>query len=87
MQQRKDDLESLGYMHIFFLKGNLPWSNMKTCQERIKQVGEMKSIITTYELCKGLPIEIQKFMDYVRGLHYQSIPNYNYLRKLLQKVA
>ncbi|CAD8098732.1 unnamed protein product [Paramecium sonneborni] len=85
---RRDDMESLGYMLIFLLKGQLPWQSLQFTSEenKIKQVGQMKIKMEVSELCKGLPIEFTRYLDYVRGLQFKSEPNYKYCQSLFKKV-
>ncbi|EGR27006.1 protein kinase family protein, putative [Ichthyophthirius multifiliis] len=86
-QSRRDDLESLGYTLIYFLQGGLlPWMNLKykTKQEQQQIIGQIKSKIPMNELCKGLPIEFNQYMVYVKNLGFSEEPNYNYLRKLFR---
>ena len=56
-QSRRDDLEALGYVLIYFLKGSLPWQGMKAKTKKIKyeQILEKKHSTTTEQLCRGLP--------------------------------
>ncbi|CAD8077027.1 unnamed protein product [Paramecium sonneborni] len=86
---RRDDLESLGYVFIYLLKGNLPWQNITSSsdREKTKLVGKLKMEIEMRELCKGLPLEFQKYMDYVQKLKFQTTPDYKYLFQLFQKIA
>ncbi|CAK85816.1 unnamed protein product (macronuclear) [Paramecium tetraurelia] len=85
---RRDDMESLGYMLIFLLKGQLPWQNIQFTSEenKIKQVGQMKMKMEVSELCKGLPIEFGRYLDYARGLPFKSEPNYKYCQSLFRKI-
>lgn len=83
-QSRKDDLESLGYILIYFLKGNLPWQGLsvRSNQEQKAKILELKQKISSRELCNNLPKEFESYMDYVKGLSYESDPDYHYLKNL-----
>lgn len=56
-QSRRDDLESLGYIIIYFLKGELPWQGMKakTMKEKYEKIMEKKISSSIESLCKGFP--------------------------------
>ena len=56
-QSRRDDLESLGYIIIYFLKKQLPWQGIKvkTRKERHFKIMEKKIETSIEELCIGLP--------------------------------
>ncbi|CAD8142709.1 unnamed protein product [Paramecium octaurelia] len=86
---RKDDLESLGYMLIFLLKGSLPWQNVshKNEEEKVKIVGLMKMRISSQELCQDLPIEFMRFIDLVKKMSYREKPGYKYFQQLFRRVA
>ena len=85
---RKDDLESLGYVLLFLLKGFLPWQNMNVSEkDKCKKVGELKAGLKPEELYKDLPDEFVKYMNYVKGLSFKQNPDYNFLKGLFIKLA
>lgn len=77
---RRDDLESLGYVLIYFLRGSLPWQGLNF--KHNDHVCKSKQTISISELCKGLPVELQTFLNYSRSLSFNDKPNYEYLRGL-----
>jgi serine/threonine protein kinase len=77
---RRDDLESLAYVLIYFLRGSLPWQGLDF--EGRDQIVENKQQNPTHELCKGLPQEFHTFLEYARSLSFNDKPNYDYLRRL-----
>ena len=83
-QSRKDDLESIGYMLIYFMKGRLPWQGLKVDNKRINylKIGQIKKDILPEVLCENLPVEFKDYMKYVRNLKFEETPNYSYLRNL-----
>ena len=83
-QSRRDDLESVGYVLLYFLKGKLPWQGImiKNKEERYNKIREIKRDIDSAELCKDCPEEFQKYIDYVRKLEYEQDPDYDMLKNL-----
>ena len=81
---RRDDLESVGYILIYFLKGKLPWQNInaKTKEEKYKKILEKKMEVSSYELCKGFPKEFETYLEYIKKLGYEESPDYEMIRKL-----
>ncbi|TBU00403.1 protein kinase [Hamiltosporidium magnivora] len=84
-QSRRDDLESLGYCLIYFLKGCLPWQNLQAEDKKSKYLAikRVKMSVSVDTLCKDLPIEIKKFLEYSHKLEFEEMPNYLYLKDLL----
>ena len=85
-QSRRDDLESIFYILLYFLRGKLPWQGVKieNKEERYKKICELKKTITTKELCSGFPNEFEIFLNYIRNLEFTQVPDYNYLKNLLK---
>ncbi len=56
-QSRRDDLESIGYVLLYFLKGSLPWQGMKLKAEedQYRKICEKKQAVPLSELCDGYP--------------------------------
>lgn len=56
-QSRRDDLESLGYVLVYFLLSELPWQGMKakTMKEKYEKIMEKKIATPIESLCKGFP--------------------------------
>lgn len=50
-------MESLGFMLMYFLRGKLPWQNIraKTKKEKTARIAEMKSSTPMSVLCEGFP--------------------------------
>lgn len=63
---RRDDLESLAYIFIYFLKGSLPWQDekAKTRLEKYDKVLESKTSTPADILCRGLPSKINNFLNH-----------------------
>tara|TARA_B100000963_G_C22636073_1_gene677695 strand:- start:4742 stop:5647 length:906 start_codon:yes stop_codon:yes gene_type:complete len=84
-QSRRDDLESIGYMLIFFVKGCLPWQGLKgsTKSKRSANILNVKNSTSLEDLCKDLPREFLLYMKYCRLLRFPQQPDYVLLRDLL----
>ena len=56
-QSRRDDLESIGYVLVYFIKGTLPWQGLKASNKKDKydRIKEKKISVTIEELCEGIP--------------------------------
>jgi serine/threonine protein kinase len=87
-QSRRDDLESIGYIIMYFVRGSLPWQGLKINKkdDRYKKICEKKKETSAAELCSGFPKEFENFVQYTRNLQFTEVPNYNYLRSLLKTV-
>ncbi|PRT54995.1 Casein kinase I hhp1 [Wickerhamiella sorbophila] len=85
-QSRRDDLESLAYVLIYFVSGGLPWQGLKaqTKKQKYERIMECKLTTTTETLCRGLPREFQVFLSYARNLRFDDKPDYIYLRRILR---
>ncbi|PHT39053.1 Casein kinase I isoform epsilon [Capsicum baccatum] len=85
-QSRRDDLESLGYVLMYFLRGSLPWQGLKTGNK--KQKSDMiseKMMRTPIEvLCKSYPSEFISYFYYCRSLRFDGEPDYSYLKRLFR---
>ena len=82
---RRDDLESLGYTILYFMKGGLPWMNLNQNineKEAYIKTYSMKKFMPVERLCKGAPSEMQDYFRYIRQLKFKEEPNYDYLRNL-----
>ena len=87
-QSRRDDLESLCYLIIYFFKGFLPWQGIKLASkyQRFNAIAKMKKYIKVESLCEGLPEEIISFCKYTKKLEFAENPNYEYMKNLFFSV-
>ena len=87
-QSRRDDLESIGYIIMYFIRGSLPWQGLKVNkkEDRYKKICEKKKETSAKDLCAGFPSEFETFVSYTRNLQFTEVPNYSYLRSLLKTV-
>lgn len=82
-QSRRDDLEAIGHMLMYFLRGSLPWQGLKadTIKERYKKIGEVKQSTKIKDLCGDYPEQFTRYMTYARNLDFTETPDY---KKLIQ---
>jgi serine/threonine protein kinase len=90
-QSRRDDLESIGYMMMYFLRGGLPWQGLRaySTKQKYQQIFEKKINSFPDALFEGYPDEFKEYFTVVIGLGFNQKPDYRNLRgifrKLLQK--
>ena len=85
-QSRRDDLEAIGHLLMYFLRGSLPWQGLNngdlSLPERYQRIGETKRATPIEVLCEGFPEEFCSYMRYVRHIDFFEKPCYDYLQKL-----
>ncbi|EDV41925.2 uncharacterized protein Dana_GF17711, partial [Drosophila ananassae] len=87
-QSRRDDLEAIGYMLLYFQRGRLPWQGIRaqTQAQKFEKIAESKSSLPLNVLCSGLSIEFFLYLRYCRNLKFQEDPDYGYLRHLFKSL-
>ena len=58
-QSRRDDMEGLGYVLMYFNRTALPWQGLKaaTKKQKYEKIAEKKMSTSVDVLCKGYPAE------------------------------
>ena len=69
--RRRDDLESLAYILIYFLHGSLPWQGMG------QNIYAVKQGVTSHHMWEEHPVEFHIFLQHCRSLAFDDKPNYN----------
>jgi len=85
-QSRRDDLEAVGYVLMYFNRGTLPWQGLKANakKEKYEKIMEKKMSTPIEVLCKNFPGEFVTYLNYCRSLRFEDRPDYAYLRRLLK---
>jgi hypothetical protein len=69
-------LEALGYMLMYFVRGRLPWQGLKAKRDaKYLLVLEKKQATSASELCAGLPTAFEDYMNHVHNLHGEDLPD------------
>lgn len=87
-QCRRDDLESLGYVLMYFMRGSLPWQGLRanTKKQKYEKIMEKKMVTPLDQLCKGFPQEFMTYFEYCRSLRFEDKPDYAYLKRLFKEL-
>ncbi|KAH9364429.1 hypothetical protein HPB48_021688 [Haemaphysalis longicornis] len=85
-QSRRNDMESMGYVLMYFKRGSLPWQGLKaaTKKQKYEKISEKKMSTPVEVLCKGVPAEFTMYLNYWRGLRFEEMPDYKYLRQIFR---
>ncbi|XP_073302545.1 casein kinase 1-like protein 2 [Primulina huaijiensis] len=85
-QSRRDDLESLGYVFMYFLRGSLPWQGLKagTKKQKYERICEKKVSTSIETLCRSYPAEFASYFHYCRSLRFDDKPDYTYLKRIFR---
>lgn len=88
-QTKRDDLEAIGYMLVYFLYGKLPWMGLshnrsEGSDSQFMRILKMKQELTPIELCPDVPA-IATLLEYARAMEFEEDPNYDHLTKLMEK--
>uniref|UniRef100_A0A9J2P172 non-specific serine/threonine protein kinase n=1 Tax=Ascaris lumbricoides TaxID=6252 RepID=A0A9J2P172_ASCLU len=87
-QSRRDDIESLGYVLMYFNRGTLPWQGLKAATKRQKydKISEKKMSTPVEELCAGHPEAFATYLKYCKSLGFEEQPDYSHLRQLFRNL-
>lgn len=69
-QSRRDDLEALGHVFMYFLRGGLPWQGLKaaTNKQKYEKIGEKKQTTPIKDLCDSFPGALNLSTPYLPSL-------------------
>ncbi|XP_078438868.1 casein kinase 1-like protein 12 [Wolffia australiana] len=87
-QSRRDDLISLGYVLMYFLRGSLPWQGLKagTKKQKYEKISEKKLSTPVEALCRGYPAEFVAYFQYCCSLQFDARPDYAYLKRIFREL-
>jgi serine/threonine protein kinase len=81
-QSRRDDIESLGFVLMYFLRGSLPWQGLKatTKKQKYQRILERKQATHPDQLCRGFPPEFRDYFAHCSSLGFEDRPDYRWAR-------
>jgi serine/threonine protein kinase len=87
-QSRRDDMEAIGYVLIYLLRGTLPWQGltMKNEKDNVDKTAAMKEAMSPEEICEGLPQEFSDFLNHTRSLAFEEEPPYGEYRRWFREL-
>ena len=88
-QGRKDDLESLGYIFLYFMK-SLPWMNQQAgmqTEDILDDIREKKKNMPLENYNQGIPKEFMDYLDICRNMKFAEDPDYERLKDLFRSCA
>ena len=87
-QSRRDDIEVVAYILIYFAKGKLPWQGIKSKnkKEKHKKIMELKQDYKEEKLCEGLPEEFSTLLKYARKLDFDEKPDYKNIKIMFKQL-
>merc|ERR1712070_366189 len=87
-QSRRDDLEAIGHMFMYFLRGALPWSGLdaKTQEEKYRKIMEKKEQTPIPSLNTGFPTQFDEYLKTCRELQFDEKPDYSKLYDMMRQV-
>lgn len=85
-QSRRDDMESLGYVWMYLLRGSLPWQGLsaKDQKQKYERICQKKEETPFEELCADFPIEFVNYFYMVRSLEFDQEPEYYRYRTMFR---
>lgn len=85
-QSRRDDIEAIGYVLIYLLKGSLPWMGLRAenRKQKYEAISEKKIATPVDVLCQGLPQEFAMFITEARRLDFPDRPDYAFYRQMFR---
>lgn len=88
-QSRRDDMEAIGHLLIYFLRRSMPWSglNINDSQKLLAKTAQIKINTTPESLCADLPQEFCNYLKTVRALDFEEEPNYKQLAEMFEKLV
>mgnify|MGYP000008490406 CR=1 FL=1 len=89
VQSRRDDMEALGFVLMYLMKGSLPWMGMKarTKKQKYEKILRKKIATPTSVLCNGYPEEFTEYFEHCRRLKFTDKPDYAMLRASFRSLA
>ena len=87
-QSRRDDMESIAYVILYFFRKKLPWQGLK-CKdknEKHAKIKELKMSITPEKLFEGIPKEFADYLTMVKKLGFEDEPAYKTYIQMFNKL-
>lgn len=75
---RRDDIESVMYMLIYFYKGRLPW-------EQVSGLNEIKQMKQEIISNSSIPEKWRELLLNIRKMQFKDAPEYNYIINMLKE--
>ena len=87
-QSRRDDMESLAYVLMYFNLGTLPWQGLRagTKRQKYEKISEKKMSTCVETLCRSYPSEFATYLNYCRALRFDDKPDYSFLRQIFRSL-